>query len=206
LVHVHNLPDFLVFAAILPKLLGAKIILDIHDILPECYATKFHQAQKGFNFKLLMLVEKVSSAFSNHLIVSNHIWQKRLTSRSVKEDKCSVILNYPDQSIFIKRAQTKKDNKFVMIYPGSWNWHQGIDVAIKAFSIIKDQVPTVEFHIYGGGNDGNLFKKLALDLGLQNRVFFGKGLPISEIAGIMANADLGIEPKRNDGFVTKLLA
>ena len=35
LIHIHNVPDFLVFTGLIPKLLGAKIILDIHDILPE---------------------------------------------------------------------------------------------------------------------------------------------------------------------------
>ena len=41
LVHVHNVPDFLVFAAWYPRLTGARVILDIHDILPEFYCSKF---------------------------------------------------------------------------------------------------------------------------------------------------------------------
>src|SRR5262249_6369360 len=44
LVHVHNPPDFLVFAAFYPKKTGAKIILDIHDIVPELFASKFSAA------------------------------------------------------------------------------------------------------------------------------------------------------------------
>ena len=40
-VHVHNVPDFLVFGALVPKLCGAHVILDIHDVLPEFYASKF---------------------------------------------------------------------------------------------------------------------------------------------------------------------
>jgi hypothetical protein len=31
IVHVHNIPDFLVFAAWYPKLTGVRVILDIHD-------------------------------------------------------------------------------------------------------------------------------------------------------------------------------
>src|SRR5262249_28530629 len=34
-VHVHNMPDFLVFSALVPKLLGAKVVLDLHDPMPE---------------------------------------------------------------------------------------------------------------------------------------------------------------------------
>ncbi len=41
LIHVHNVPDFLVYTAWYPKLTGAKIILDIHDIVPELFASKF---------------------------------------------------------------------------------------------------------------------------------------------------------------------
>ena len=41
LVHVHNPPDFMVFAACFSKWEGAKIILDIHDIVPELYENKF---------------------------------------------------------------------------------------------------------------------------------------------------------------------
>ena len=37
LIHVHSVPDFEVFAAAYPKLTGTKIILDIHDIVPEFY-------------------------------------------------------------------------------------------------------------------------------------------------------------------------
>jgi glycogen synthase len=41
LIHVHNMPDFLVFAAWYPKLTGVKLILDIHDIVPELFVSKF---------------------------------------------------------------------------------------------------------------------------------------------------------------------
>jgi glycosyltransferase involved in cell wall biosynthesis len=205
-IHVHNLPDFLVFATIIPKFLGAKIILDIHDILPECYATRFSKTQTGVRFRFLTLVEKMSCAFSDHVIVSNHIWQKTLVSRSVKQEKCTVILNYPDESIFYKRPRTEKDNKFIMIYPGYWIWHQGIDIAIRAVSIIKDQVPALEFHIYGGGDDQSTLEGLVFDLGLQNRVFLKKVVPTTEMAEIIANADLGVEPKRNYGFANEALS
>jgi len=42
LVHVHSVPDFLAFAAIVPKLLERRWCFDIHDVLPEFYASKFH--------------------------------------------------------------------------------------------------------------------------------------------------------------------
>jgi hypothetical protein len=54
IVHVHNVPDFLVFAALAPSLMGARIILDIHDILPELYAGKFGSTQRSSTYRALV--------------------------------------------------------------------------------------------------------------------------------------------------------
>src|SRR5436853_565805 len=39
IVHAHNMPDILVFAALVPKICGAKVILDLHDPMPELMMT-----------------------------------------------------------------------------------------------------------------------------------------------------------------------
>jgi glycosyltransferase involved in cell wall biosynthesis len=200
IIHVHNVPDFLIFAALVPKLFGAKAILDIHDIVPELYATMFNKTKGSFLFKLMVAIEKASCAFSDHVIIANDIWHKVIIMRSVNKDKCSVVLNYPDENIFFRRTRERQDNRFIMIYPGSLNRRQGVDIAIKALSIIKDKVPLAELHIYGDGADKDYLEHLAVDLGLQDRVLLKGSLPIYEVADKMANADLGIEPKRNDLF------
>jgi len=200
LIHVHSVPDFEVFATLFSKLRGTKIILDIHDLVPEFYASKFKEQNESILFKALVAIEKASINFSDHVIISNHLWQKKLLSRSVNENKCSVILNYPDQSIFYKRTQNRNDGRFIMIYPGTFGWHQGIDVAVKAFAAIKDQAPNAEFHIYGRGQERQSIVNLIDELNLQNKVFVKDPVPLTQIAEIMANADLGIVPKRNDPF------
>lgn len=201
LIHVHSVPDFEVFAALIPKITGAKIILDIHDIVPEFYANKFNASKNSIAFKALALVEKASIAFSNHVIIANHVWEKTLTNRSVRNGKCSTILNYPDTSIFnMQQPKMRNDNKFIIIYPGTLNRHQGVDIAIKAFALIKDEIPEAEFHIYGEGNSKETLLNLVNELNLGGRVLFKKVLPLNEIAKAMASADLGIVPKRNDSF------
>lgn len=57
-VHVNNIPDFIVFSALLPKLMGAKVLLDIHDPMPNTFASKFESGQNGFFFKILTLAGK----------------------------------------------------------------------------------------------------------------------------------------------------
>src|SRR5271157_990712 len=198
-IHVHSVPDFEVFAAWLSKLKEAKIILDIHDIVPEFYAAKFRTGRDSVLYQMLILVERLSGAFADHLIISNHLWQKTLC-RSVRDGKCSVIMNYPDEAIFYARPRKNNDGKFIMMYPGTLAWHQGLDIAVKAVSRIKDAAPHAELHIYGKGESRDAIAALIKDLGLHGRVFLHEMLPKEQIAEVMAQADLGIVPKRDDSF------
>jgi glycosyltransferase involved in cell wall biosynthesis len=202
LVHVHSVPDFLVFSAWLPKLRGAKIILDIHDLLPELYASKFESSDQGVLFKSLLAVERYSAAFADYVIAANHLWYGKLVNRtpSIDENNCTAIINFPDSAIFRRRGRTRNDGKFIMVFPGSLNWHQGVDIAVRAFARIKDAVPNAEFHVYGDGSAVPSLTALAESLGVSDRVRFQGGREIGEIARIIENADLGIVPKRNNGF------
>ncbi|MDW5265959.1 MULTISPECIES: glycosyltransferase family 4 protein [Acidobacteriaceae] len=200
IVHVHSVPDFLVFAALVPRFTGACVILDIHDLLPELYADKFKVSPSSRTFRALRIVERVSAASADHVIAPNHIWREKLVQRSVEASKCSVFMNYPDPSVFSLRERSRRDNKVVLMYPGSLNWHQGLDLAIRAFAINAKLFPTSEFHIYGEGPERENLVQLAAELDLRDRVLFHAPLPLREIAIITENSDLGIIPKRNDGF------
>jgi glycosyltransferase involved in cell wall biosynthesis len=200
LVHVHNIPDFLVFAAVLPKLTGARLILDIHDILPELYVGKFGLSTDSRTFKTLLKVERACCTFADHVIVANDLWRGTLVRRSAKH--CTTILNYPDISLFKPSAPTtrKRDCPFVFLYPGSLNHHQGVDVAVRAFALAAEEMPTAEFHIYGEGPARPLLAALVERLQLQGRVKIKDSVSIQEMAGIIALADVGVVPKRADGF------
>jgi glycosyltransferase involved in cell wall biosynthesis len=200
LIHVHSIPDFEIFAAWLPKLRGAKLILDIHDLVPEFYASKFNAASTSRAKRLLILVERLSAHFAHHVIVANDIWRDRLLHRSIEGARCTTILNYPDESIFCRRGKTRSDGKFVILYPGSLSRHQGLDLAIRALARIKDRAPQAELRIYGKGDQLERLVRLANDLGLKDRVHFHDSVALTEIARIMENADLGIVPKQTDGF------
>ncbi len=209
-IHVHSVPDFEVFAAFIQKLLGTKIILDIHDIVPEFYAYKFKKDRDSLVFKMLQAMEKLSIGFSDHVIIANHIWYETLVSRSVTKEKCSVVLNYPDPSIFSRNGRRRDDGKFIMLYPGTLHWHQGVDIAIRAFKKIADKYPGAEFHIHGDGRERESLLRLIGQESLKERVLF-KGVSTMEgIATAMSEADLGVVPKRavsfgNEAFSTKIL-
>ncbi len=200
LIHVHNIPDFLVFAAWLPRLTGARVILDIHDIVPEFYASKFEAAADGLLSKSLRAVERCSAAFAHHVIISNHLWHQKLIARSVSREKSSVFLNHVDLRVFFPHQRTRHDGKLIIIFPGGLHWHQGVDIAIRAFASISPDLPHAEFHIYGQGSAKAELLALVASFGLQQKVRFFDNVPLAQIATVIANADIGVVPKRADSF------
>ena len=203
LIHVHNVPGFLVFAALYPKWTGAKLILDIHDVVPELFEGKFNSQPDSKYIKILRILEWLSARFSDHVIISNHLWQKRLIERSVSGDKCSVLINHVDPAVFYRRERTRADGKLILLLPDSFQAHQGLDVAIRALARLKDILPNCELHFYGGGggrDSQSTLEKLASELGLNGRIRFCGVVPLDQIPQVMANADIGVVPKRADTF------
>jgi glycosyltransferase involved in cell wall biosynthesis len=200
LLHIHNVPDFLVFAAVYPKLKGAKVILDIHDIVPEFYGSKFAAKDKSIVVTLLKWMERASAAVADHVIIANHLWLDKYRQRTGANGKCSVFINNVDSRIFQPRLKIRDDNKTLILFPGGLQWHQGLDIAIRAFHKISAQLPEAEFHIYGDGNMKGKLVALVDELGLEGKVRFFEPLPVRKIAEIMADADLGVVPKRADSF------
>jgi glycosyltransferase involved in cell wall biosynthesis len=121
-------------------------------------------------------------------------------------------MNYPDPRLFYHSPQGKKkdDGKTLLIYPGTLNWHQGVDIAIRAFAVIARKYPDVTFFIYGDGPTRESLVQLVKDLGLEGRAILAGMVPIDEISGVMSQADVGVVPKRansfgNEAFSTKIL-
>lgn len=200
LVHVHSMPDFLVFAAWLPRLMGAKVILDIHDLLPEMYADKFHAKDDSTLISLLLWEERISCRFAHHAIIANHLWTERLTRRAVSPGCWTAILNYPDRTIFAPKTRKPRGDRYVFVYPGSLNWHQGLDLAIRALARVRAEAPQAELHIYGDGPEKGALMRLAAELGVREHIEFGDAVPIREVPRVLALADAGVVPKRKDSF------
>ncbi len=200
LLHIHNMPDFLVFAGWLPRLTGARIILDIHDIVPEFYANKFKSGETSITTSLLKLVELASAHFAHHIIVSNHLWLEKFQARTGTAGRSSVFINNVDTKIFARQPRTRQDDRQIVIFPGGLQWHQGLDIALRAFKTVSAALPRAEFHIYGDGNMKPALVALAAELGLGDKVKFFDPVGVRAVSRIMADADLGVVPKRADSF------
>ncbi len=208
-IHYHNIPDFGIFCTIVPKIFGARIILDIHDLVPEFYARKFSIEEDHPIVRLLKWIEKISCSYADHVLTATDIWKEIVVERSVEQKKCSVILNTPYPPLFdsVKNGAVKKQkSRFTMLYHGALNEHFGVDIAVRAVAIIKERVPEILFKIYGTGREEDNLKKLVKELGISKNVYFHKPVPREKIPALINDADIGVVPKRSERFSDKALS
>jgi len=209
-VQVHNLPDFLVFAALIPKLTGSRVILDLHDLMPEFYQGRFKQASNNFLMHLIFLQENLSCRFADHVITVSEHWRQALIKRGVPPEKCSVVMNLADPRIFrplsAKDASPKDNNRFRLFYHGTLPERYGLDLVLQAMDRVRHQIPEIHLEIVGHGEHRKTLERMAEDLNLrENHVQFGPAVPAEQLPSLIAAADIGVVPYRDDVFTDSLL-
>lgn len=206
--HVHNMPNFLILSAIIPHFLGGKLILDIHDLVPETYSTKFKTLSNGLLFKLLCLEERLSCKLANKIICTNHMQREMLMKRGVDSRKIVISMNVPDPKIFEPREINEIGDKggrgFKLVYHGTLAKRLGIDLAIQAVARLIDEIPDLEFYVLGDGDDREEFEELARTLRVDERVHFTGMIRLDELPRVLRGMDLGIVPNRKN-IATELM-
>ena len=71
IIDVNTLPDFLVFVSIIPKLMGATVIVDMHEIMPEFYMSKYNIDRTHWIIRLLRFQEKLSIRYADYVFTVN---------------------------------------------------------------------------------------------------------------------------------------
>ena len=208
-VQVHNLPDFLVFSALFPKLTGSRVIVDLHDLMPEFYQGRFGQGSGNALLWLISLQEKLACRFSDHVITVSDHWREALIERGVPADKCSVVMNLADPRIFrpipAEDAASKENGRFRLFYHGTVSERYGLDLVLRAMGRVRDQIPEIYFTLVGQGEHLRTLKSLADDLDLGDHVQFRPIVPADQLPPLVASADLGVVPYRDDVFTDSLL-
>jgi glycosyltransferase involved in cell wall biosynthesis len=207
IIHVHNIPNFLVFAAILPRLVGKKVILDIHDSMPETYSAKFGGKPNRKLFQILCWEETICAWMANKIICVNHVQQNVLIQRGIASRKISISLNVPDHRIFIRKNKNKNNdrNKFKIVYHGTLAKRLGIDLAIRAVAKLTDSILGLEFYVLGHGDDIEEFIELSKQLRMEGNIHFNKKMiPVEDLTAILEEMDMGVIANRKN-IATKLM-
>ena len=211
-IHVHNMPDFLIFSTVFPRLLGAKIILDVQDVSPELMAAKAKSRLKAIVVRLAKLQERISTTFADHVVTVGWPFEKLLLQRGVPEEKLTVIINSADPKVFpaslrqpVLAEPPDETRPFTLMYYGTVAERHGLDVAVRALALALRVVPHLRLDIKGLGDNLLKVKQLSEELGVSDHVVFIENSPYREVVNFIVHDDAGIIPYQCDGFADLLL-
>src|SRR5256712_5073074 len=208
LVYVHNMPDILVLTALIPKVFGAKVILDLRDPMPELMMTIFNLHQDALPVRTLKRLEKWSLQLADLALTVNLACKKLFASRSCHPEKIQVVMNSPDEKLFgflPPRSHTSTHHPpskpFVIAYHGSLVERNGLDLAVDALPRVRQSVPSVELRIYG--LQTRFLERVMESVrakGLDEVVHYLGPKRTEDLVTAIAACDLGIIPHQRNVF------
>jgi glycosyltransferase involved in cell wall biosynthesis len=194
-IHVNNMPDFLVFCTLIPKLLGAKVVLDIHDPMPNTFASKFKSGERGFFFRVLLWQELLSVWYADRtLTVHEPVKDGVLVKHGLRPEAIHTICNFADDELFQLRTDYAVNGKVHLAFHGTILERSGLRNLVLALSHIKHR-ERIDVKIIGEGDFSEPLKQLIRSLDLHDVVHFdNRSYPVREIPQQLADCNLGLVP------------
>jgi glycosyltransferase involved in cell wall biosynthesis len=211
-VQVHNPPDFLIAAALVPRILGARVVFDIHDFAPELFAMRFG-ARRGFGVAnaCMRRVERLATRFATAIVTVHDPYRRALEARGVPAEKITVVLNSLDERLVPARGSAADERDgFRIVYHGTITPYWGVVLLIEAAAQIVPDVPNLRVEIYGDGDALPDVRTRVSELGLTERVHLsGRFLPQPEVLERVSSASVGVicnlpEERNQTAIPTKL--
>jgi glycosyltransferase involved in cell wall biosynthesis len=206
LVQVHTMPDFLVFAGLPLRTVGVPVILDFHEAMPVFFPTRFPRAASPAARRALRIQERLSIRAASHVVIVNEALRDRLVELGVRADRITVVPNSPSLARFdpstVSARQFMADGVLRLVYAGALTPVYELDVAIDAVARLVAARPAldVRFEIFGRGDSEPALRERVTAAGLDERVTFRGRVPLEEVPGVLAAADIGLAPTRLDDY------
>ncbi len=192
-VHAHE--EAIFFCSFLKPFFRYKLVYDMHSSLPQQLGN-FEFTNSGFIMSVFKKLEDkglkaadaiiticpdlrdyVNSLIGNkekHIMIENSIFEPvklRKTYKARENNKTS-------EKPWLPENPENPENKKFIVYAGTLEPYQGIDILIKAFARVAKEMPDAFLVIVGGNkNQVEKYSKMAEKLGIKDSVLFTGRVP-----------------------------
>jgi glycosyltransferase involved in cell wall biosynthesis len=200
LIQVNTMPDFLVFATLIPRLLGARVTLQMYEPMPELWLTK-----SGLTplIRFLELIQRWSLRYAHAAFAVTQQLKDSFVARGADPDKITVLLNVPDPRFF-QVGDTdplpSPDGHFTLICHGAIEERYGHDTMLEAVDALRAVLPNLRLRILGKGSYLPQFLAQTKALGLQDRVEYLGYVSFSQMVNELRRADAGIVAQKSSPY------
>jgi glycosyltransferase involved in cell wall biosynthesis len=191
-VQANSMPDFLVFAALVPKLLGSRVIAYMQEPTPELAETLFGA---GWLSRGLVFIERWTLRFADHSFTVTDQHKEQYVKRGAAADRITVVLNGADPGTVTagalhSSAEGKSD--FIAVCHGTIEDRYGQDTIIEAARLLRNEIPDLRFIITGRGSRVAQLTAAIADSGLGDVVRFEGWVSRAHLFDILHSADVGV--------------
>lgn len=201
IVYVHNMPNSLVFCALVPKLGGVKVLVDVHDPAPELLVAVKGSSVSSWLVRAARAEERLSMWFANAVITVNEPMRQRLHNSVPAKTPVAVVMNVPDPKTF--KSVVPVDNgrsEPWLVYCGTISRRHGVDLVVPALAIIANEFPTVRLRIIGSGPALKSIAAQAEALGVVEQVELLGEARLKDVPSLISGALGGLSLQRQDAF------
>lgn len=212
-VQVNTMPDYLVFATLLPRLSGTRVVLHMHEPMPELFGTLFDGPHRRSLIKVITLAERLSLAYADRVLTVTNEMRENFGRRGADTGKVTVIVNAPDDRLFrperygrlAERVARSKDGDrragvYRLLCHGAIEERYGLDLIVGAVARLKDDIPGLQFRFMGEGNYLGAVLARAEELGVASRVHYLGYVTFETMVEEILAADVAIVPMRRNPY------
>jgi len=202
-IHLCNPPDLLFLVAAPFKLLGVRVIYDVHDLWPEMFRAKFKK--KGLVFGFVKAAERLTYAVADVVMTTNRSVSRVALERGKKRDdsvfvvRTSPQIRAPDSSA---DESLRKGRKYLVGYIGVMGNTDGVHLLLDIIrQIVFDRGRTdIQFLLMGTGPEFDQLVQTRNELGLEDLVDMPGRVTNEFLFSALKTMDVGVSCDPSDGY------
>ncbi len=177
--------------------LGAKVVVDQRDLMPELFAARYSQPNPAM-IAVLRWLERRTQRVAQHTLATNETFRRRLIEAGARPERVTIIGNGPVLSAIQAAAPDRSlrgQHKFLCCWVGEMNLQDHVDLLLRVVArIVRDLGRTdCGFAVIGDGECLEEARAQSARLGLETWVHFPGWLPQDKVFNYLASADLGLD-------------
>jgi glycosyltransferase involved in cell wall biosynthesis len=195
-VGIASPPDFLVASALVPRLLGSYVLLDVHDLSSDMFAMRFGDSRLGPSAdRALRALERWAARHSDAVLTVHEPYRDELVNRGVPAGKIDVVMNALDERYLPRLPAPARNGGFRVVYHGTITPSYGVGLLVEAAGILRRDLPELSLEIYGEGDSVPAIRQRAAELGIAERLTMtGEAMPQPQVLERVVGASVGVVP------------
>ena len=213
-VHVHDLP-LAKTGLKLARQLQVPCVLDLHEnyadgltVWTQWQSNPFKRLKNRIFFhedRWRRYERKMVEAVDFVIVSVLEMQQRLLREYDIPEAKTQLTSNteyrgFHDHHPLLSKQELMLEEHFNITYIGGIGPHRGVDTAIRAMALVREEIPSARFNIIGPGSPAVLkaLSEMVETLGLNECVKFWGKVPFQRVSSYMIHSDVNIIPHNSN--------